>query len=216
VAISLSELLLGNCYERGQSATVATLTMELQRGVVGDLATFPALREAVAANHAAVNAGLLCQRSRGLSWPVVHCLAEFEPNWAGSVINTPLHRAMRRIPGHLVRGSEACAVVPEVGQQPEDFVVARSTGVSPFIGTGLDQLLRSLGVTVLVVTGVSVNLGVLGLCIEAANLGYQLVVATDAVAGTPQDYATSVLNESISLVATLATTEEILAAAPLR
>jgi nicotinamidase-related amidase len=189
--------------------------MELQRGVVGDLATFPALREAVATNNAAFNAGLLCQRSRELSWPVVHCLAEFEPNWAGSVINTPLHRAMRRIPGHLVRGSDACGLVPEVSQQPSDFVVARSTGVSPFIGTGLDQLLRSLGVTVLIVTGVSVNLGVLGLCVEAANLGYQLVVATNAVAGTPQEYATSALKESIALVATLATTEEILAAVPL-
>ena len=122
---------------------------------------------------------------------------------------------MRRIPGHLVRNSEACEIVSEVGQQPSDLVVARSTGVSPFIGTGLDQLLRSLGVTVLVVSGVSINLGVLGLCIEAANLGYQLVVATDAVAGTPEDYAQSVLYQTIGLVATLAATEEIIAAAPL-
>jgi nicotinamidase-related amidase len=121
---------------------------------------------------------------------------------------------MRRIPGHLIRGSAACEVVGEVGQERQDFVVARTTGVSPFIGTGLDQLLRSLGVTVLIVTGVSVNLGVLGLAIEAANLGYQLVVATDAVAGTPEDYANAVISQSLSLVATLATTEELLDAAP--
>ena len=67
----------------------------------------------------------------------------------------------------------------------------------------------------LVVTGVSVNLGVLGLCIEAANLGYQLVVGVDAVAGTPRDYADAVLQQSIGLIATLATTEEITKAAPL-
>lgn len=214
MAISLPDLLLGNCYERGRSSTVATLTMELQRGVIGDFAAFPALRDAVVANGAAKNAGKLCERSRDLGWPVVHCLAEFEPDWAGSVINTPLHRAMRRIPGHLVRGSDACQVVGEVGQQPSDFVVSRTTGVSPFIGTGLDQLLRSLNVTVLIVTGVSINLGVLGLCIEAANLGYQLVVGEDAVAGTPLAYADSVLQESISLIATIASTEEILKAAP--
>lgn len=215
MAISLPELLLGNCYERGRSATVAVITMELQRGVVGDLATFPALRDAICDTHAAQHAGELCRLGRDRGWPIVHCVAEFEPDWAGSVINTPLHRAMRRIPDHLVRGSAASEVVPEVGQLPSDFVVPRMTGVSPFIGTGLDQLLRSLGVTVLVVTGVSVNLGVLGLCIEAANLGYQLVVGVDAVAGTPRDYADAVLHQSIGLIATLATTEEITKAAPL-
>ena len=40
--------------------------------------------------------------------------------------------------------------------------------------------------TTVVATGVSVNLGVLGLAIEACNLGYQVVVPRDAVAGHPR------------------------------
>ena len=44
----------------------------------------------------------------------------------------------------------------------------------------------------MVVTGVSVNLGVFGLCIEAVNLGYQAALVTDAVAGLPADYAADV------------------------
>ena len=61
-------------------------------------------------------------------------------------------------------------------------------------------------------TGVSVNLGVLGLVIEAVNLGYQVVVAADAVCGVPAEYAELVLAETISLVATVASTKEILRA----
>ena len=53
----------------------------------------------------------------------------------------------------------------------------------------------------LAVTGVSVNLGVLGLCVEAVNLGYQVVVATDTVVGVPIDYGeTWLLQTSVSLV----------------
>ncbi len=52
--------------------------------------------------------------------------------------------------------------------------------MSPFTGTSLDTWLRSLGVETVVATGVSVNLGVLGLAIEAVNLGYRVVVP-----GTP-------------------------------
>lgn len=212
MAIDLTALLRGDALVRGRTATTAVLTMELQRGVVGDLATFPELRAAVLERHAATNAGRLCAHGRSLGWPVVHCLAEFRPDWAGSVVNSPLHSAMRRISGHLLAGTPATEVVAEVEVAPGDFTVPRTSGVSPFCGTSLDQLLRSMDVSVLVVTGVSVNLGVLGLCVEAVNLGYQVVVASDAVAGVPLDYADTVLAETIALVASIATTDAIVAA----
>ena len=212
--IDLGALLRGDELRRGRTATAAVLTMELQRGVVGDLATFPALRDAVAHLDVAAHTAALCRHGRTLGWPIVHCLAEFREDWAGSVVNSPLHAAMARIPGHLVAGTPATHLIPEVAAEASDFEVPRLSGVSPFCGTALDQTLRSMDVTVLVVTGVSVNLGVLGLCIEAVNLGYQVVLATDAVAGTPADYADAVIRETLSLVCTLATSEEIIAASP--
>ncbi len=213
--IDLSKLFSGSELRRGKSAPVAVLTMELQRGVIGDLATFPELRAAVETRGAGQAAARVCDGARVRNWPVVHCLAEFRPDWSGSVMNTPLHTAMSRIPGHLVSGTASVELIPELQGHPEDLAVARTSGVSPFLGTGLDQLLRNLGVSVLVVTGVSVNLGVLGLCIEAANLGYQVVLATDAVAGLPANYADHVIKETLSLITTLATVDEILSAAPL-
>jgi nicotinamidase-related amidase len=51
-----------------------------------------------------------------------------------------------------------------------------------------------------------------GTCIEAVNLGYQVVVATDAVVGVPADYGDRVLQTTVSLVAALATVDQIAAA----
>jgi nicotinamidase-related amidase len=60
-----------------------------------------------------------------------------------------------------------------------------------------------------VVAAVSVNVGVLGLCIEAVNLSYQVVVASDAVTGIPLEYADSVLQNSVSLVAAVRPVDDI-------
>ena len=212
--IDLVDILAGRARGRGVSATApcAVLTMELQRGVMGDLASFPALRDAADDVDLTAHASALVAAARRLGLPVVHCTAEFRADRAGSAANTPLHSAVLRRPAHLLEGTAAVELVPELGPEPGDLVIPRRHGVSPFSGTALDATLRNLGVSVVVVAGVSVNLGVLGLAIEAVNLGYQVVVATDAVCGVPVEYARSVLAESIALIATLASTADLLRA----
>jgi nicotinamidase-related amidase len=84
--------------------------------------------------------------------------------------------------------------------------------MTPFTSTSLDQILRNLGVTTVVATGNSVNIGVLGLVMVAVDLGYQVVVVRDAVAGVPKAYADAVLDNTIALLATIVTTDELLAA----
>ena len=212
--IDLVDVLAGRAHGRGVSATppCAVLTMELQRGVMGDLASFPALRDAADGVDLIAHASALVATARRLGLPVVHCTAEFRADRAGTAANTPLHSAVLRRPAHLLEGTTAVELVPELGPEPGDLVIPRRHGVSPFSGTGLDATLRNLGVSVVLVAGVSVNLGVLGLAIEAVNLGYQVVVATDAVCGVPVEYARSVLAESIALIATLASTADLLRA----
>jgi len=218
VPVDLRSLLTGRGLPGGRpggppaAVPVAVLTMELQRGVVGDLASFPELAAAVESTGVVASTVRLLNAARRAGLPVVHCTAEFRPDRRGTVANTPLHSAVMRMPDHLLAGTPAVELVPGLGPEPTDLVVSRTHGVSPFIGTSLDAVLRSLGAQVLVVTGVSVNLGVLGLCIEAANLGYQVAVPTDAVAGVPADYADAVLRNSIGLVSTLTTVDDVIAA----
>lgn len=190
----------------------AVVTSELQRGVIGDLATFPELRAACEARDVVANTARLLRAARAAGVPVVHCTAEFRADRAGTVVNSPLHAAMARLPEHLLIGTPATEIVPALGPEPSDLVSSRLHGVSPFGGTALDALLRNLGVRVVVVTGISVNVAVFGCCVEAVDLGYQAVVPADCVAGVPADYADEVLARSVALVATVTTADEVIAA----
>jgi nicotinamidase-related amidase len=193
-------------------AHTAVVTMEIQRGVVGDLSAYPQLADAAAKVGVILNTAQLVRTARERGVPVIHCTAEFRPDRAGTAVNTQLIAAALRNPEHMLAGTPAAELVPQLGPLPTDLVSSRLSGVSPFIGTSLDSWLRNLGVRTVVATGVSVNLGVLGLVIEAVNFGYQVVVPRDAVAGIPEDYAESVLDNTFPLVSTLTTVNLLLEA----
>ena len=190
----------------------AVLTMEIQRGVVGDLTAFPQLAEAADRVGVVRNTARVLVAARSVGAHVIHCTAEFRSDRAGSTVNCQLIAAMVRSPDHLLVGTPPTELIHELGPEPGDLMCARLHGVSPFSGTSLDIWLHSLGVKTVVATGVSVNLGVLGLAIEACNLGYQVVVPRDTVAGIPADYADAVLDNTFPLITTLTTTDALLAA----
>jgi nicotinamidase-related amidase len=189
----------------------AVLTMEMQRGVVGDLSPIPDLAAAVAAAGTVEATAHLLRAGRAANVRVVHCTAEFRADRAGSAANAPMLSVLMKHPNHLVAGSEAAQLVAELGPEPSDVVSPRVHGVSPFIGTSLDMTLRNLGVRTVVATGVSVNLGVLGLAIEAVNFGYQVVLPIDCVVGVPADYARAVIDNTLALLATRTTSEKLIA-----
>jgi nicotinamidase-related amidase len=199
-------------HDLAEPATCAVLTMEIQRGVVGDLSSFPQLAEAAERVGVVANTARILDAARGKGIPVVHCTAEFRADRVGSTVNCQLIAAMVRNPDHLLAGTPPTELIAELGPEPGDVISSRLHGVSPFAGTSLDAWLRSLGVRTIVATGVSVNLGVLGLAIEAVNLGYGVVVPRDTVAGIPQEYADAVLDNTFPLISTLTTVDELLGA----
>jgi nicotinamidase-related amidase len=191
-------------------AHTAVLTMEVQRAVVGDLSTIPALAEASAKVGLVPHIARVLSAARAADVRVVHCLAEFRADRAGSAINTGLIAAALRNPDHMLAGSRSAELVPELGPEPEDLISTRLHGISPFIGTSLDPWLRNLGIRTVVATGVSVNLGILGMAIEAVNFGYQVVIPRDTVAGVPTEYADAVLEHTLRLITTVTTTRDLL------
>lgn len=179
----------------------ALLVMEMQRGVAGDLAKFPDLVKACAERGVVGNAARVATAARTAGVRVVQCTAAFRADRAGSHTgNSPFLKALLRDPGHMLEGTGAIEVLPELSD-PGDLESRRYHGFSPFTGTALDQTLRSLGVRTVVAVGLSLNLGIPGLCLEAVNLGYRAVVVTDAVAGTPASYGDAVLANTLSLLA---------------
>ena len=198
-------------------ATTAVLTMELQRGVVGPDSMMKALGDQVAAAGTVAAAAAVCEAAREAGARVVHCTVETRADGAGGAVNCRilgLADKMRRQWGvvRTLAGSDGAQLVPELGEDPRDLVVSRWHGLTPFTSTSLDQTLRNLGVTTVVATGVSVNVGVLGLCLSAADLGYQVVLVRDAVAGVPADYADDVIEHSLAMVATVTTSSQLVEA----
>ncbi|MEU4831832.1 isochorismatase family protein [Streptosporangium sp. NPDC023615] len=179
----------------------AVLVMEMQRGVAGDLATFPDLVEVAARNGVVDNAAVVLAAARAAGVPVIHCTAAFRADRAGShTANSPFVTALLKNPAHMLEGTGAVEVLPAL-LDPGDLESRRHHGFSPFTGTSLDMTLRSLGVSTVVAVGFSLNLGIPGLALEAVNLGYRVAVVTDAVAGVPEDYARAVLRHTVSLLA---------------
>jgi len=203
MALDLTELLA--------PAHSAVLTMESQRGVVGDLAMMEVLRDEVEAKGSLRNAGRICARAREIGSRVVHCTVESRADRAGGATNCRMLAAGANSPVGLLAGTPSVEVVPELDPDERDIVVARVHGMTPFPGTSLDQILRNLGVTTVIATGQSINIGIVGMVMGAVDRGYQVVVPHDAVAGVPRDYADAMMEHTISYLATIISTDELLA-----
>jgi nicotinamidase-related amidase len=191
----------------------ALLMMECQEGIVGERAALGALGEAVRRHGTIAAVARVLHAARGARVPVFHCTVARRPDGGGAAVNCRLLAATRRSPGPgLVPGSPQWAPVGALAPIDSDYVLTRHHGLSPFHGTELDQLLRNLGTRTVVATGVSVNVGVLGMAIEAVNAGYQVVIPRDAVTGTPDEYVEAVMAHTLHLLATLTTADDVVAA----
>jgi nicotinamidase-related amidase len=193
-------------------AHTAVVTCEMQRGTIGDLACIPLLKDEVESLGVLDHAGALVRAARSKGVRVVHATIEIRPDHAGITVNNPMMAMAVRDTGRMEQGTPAAEVCPELGPEPEDIVVARIHGVTPFTGTSLDPILRSLGVTTIVPVGVSVNEALLGLCISAADLGYRIALPTDAIAGIPRAYAEQVVEHTLALLVKRTTTTDVIAA----
>jgi biuret amidohydrolase len=79
------------------------------------------------------------------------------------------------------RGVESAELIPELAPLPGELIVA-SHVYDKFLDTPLDLALRSLGVSHLIVTGVTTDICVNCTVLSAANRNYRVTVATDGVA----------------------------------
>ena len=192
-------------------AHTVVVTQECQKGVIGPQAALPQLADAARAEMIP-NAAALVRAARAAGVPIVHCVAARRDDGKGSNHNARLFHGMLKLPVKLLPGSEAVEVIDEIGVEPSDVVLTRLHGLGPMGGTDLDPVLRNLGATTIVGIGVSVNVGMLDFAMDAVNAGYQMVLPRDAVAGVPADYAQAVLDNTLSLIATLPSTADVLAA----
>lgn len=140
----------------------ALIVVDLQKGVAGMVdadALAPVVERSVA----------LLKAFRGRGLPVV-------------LVNVTGSAPGRTETGHGLRSLPVgfADFLPELGLQPADIVVTKTTW-GAFATTDLEAQLTSVGVTQVVVTGVATGTGVEATARQAYEAGFNVTLATDAM-----------------------------------
>ncbi|WP_338675338.1 cysteine hydrolase [Streptomyces sp. SCSIO 30461] len=191
--------------------STALLTVECQNGVIGPDSALPELAAEARSSGVTARIARLVAGAHEAGVQVLHAVAERRPDGRGSNRNARLFRAARRLPVQQHPGTAAVRVAAPIEVADEDILVRRLHGLSPIAGTDVDALLRNLGCRSLVVTGVSANVAIPNAVFDAVNLGYTTVVPADAIAGVPTEYTHEMIRNTLALVATVTTTDDVLA-----
>jgi nicotinamidase-related amidase len=189
-------------------ATTALLTNEVQPSTVSGT-------DALGIAGARVLPAIvrLADAARAAGVQVVHCVKVFRRDSLGRNRNVVLYRQRGALPtgpvapdSRPVPGSEVAA---ELGPDERDLVMTRLHGMGAACDTGVVQVLRTLGITTVVVVGVSTNIGVPNTVMDLVNQGFEVVVPRDAVGGTDDEYTEQMLANTIRFLATITATDDL-------
>ena len=112
-------------------------------------------------------------------------------------------------PPRIISSPDWADLVDDLDPQPGDHRVTKQRR-SAFQDTALDAHLRGLGVTQVVLTGISTTSGVESTARSAHDHGYNVVLATDAMTDTDPDAHTNSIERVFPKLGETATTAEIL------
>jgi nicotinamidase-related amidase len=141
----------------------ALLVVDLQKGIVGSSRVHP-LDQVVERAKALIHA------FRGRGKPIVLI------NVAGGAPGRT--EQPRRLADVIPEGF--ADLIPELDPQPDDIVVTKRTW-GAFASTDLEQRLRAIGVTQVVVLGVATGTGVEATARQAYEAGFNVTLAVDAM-----------------------------------
>lgn len=111
---------------------------------------------------------------------------------------------------NLPAGPEILEQADQLDVRPRDYVLIKQTR-SAFHNTPLDAHLQELGVTQVVLAGVSTTSGVESTAREAHDQGYHVVLVTDAMTDTDPEAHRNSLERIFPKVGETTTTAELLA-----
>ena len=174
-----------------------------KRGIRGVLAQQVEKRGVVTKLQAVIAAA----RQRQL--PILYINFALKPGFPRP--NTLLHRRSQREPT-LVEGTWGAQTLAALAPQPQDFVLERTVGIDGSYGTQLYPVLRQLKRTTMIMSGVSTNLAVEGIVRASVNRGFDMVVIEDCCASYPDAWHRFSIETILPLIATVTTSDAVIAA----
>jgi nicotinamidase-related amidase len=100
-------------------------------------------------------------------------------------------------------------LVPELNRQPGDHPVTKRTW-GAFSNTGLEEHLKNLGVTQVVIAGVATSIGVESTARHALELGFNVTLAVDAMTDMNPDAHANSITRIFPRLGETGTTREII------
>ena len=91
-----------------------------------------------------------------------------------------------RLKPHCIRGTSGCQVVEDLDRSPRDMVVEKRR-LSAFFKTDLDQTLRTLGVELVAVCGITAPYCVLTTALDAVSHDFHTVIIEDCTLSVDQE-----------------------------
>lgn len=187
----------------------ALIIQDLQNDVISEGGAFA---DSGAPDHAksqnvAENVKGLAEIARSVGIPVVHVHYIVEEGAPGLKLNAPLFHGVKGA-NALVRGTWGAAPVEGLEPKEGDFVVEKMR-MNGFYSTNLDNLLRGLGVEMIIITGAWTNMSIEHTSRHGADAGYEIVVASDGTSTVNDEWQNAGLNYALTNVATVATCDEI-------
>jgi nicotinamidase-related amidase len=189
----------------GPSDRPALLISECQRGVIErDLSPFATLAEQAESRGIVGKIATLAAAFRAAGFPVFHLHVAHRPDCADvPLTNVILARSVKQ--GRMRIGTPDVETVAGLPIDARDVLHARGFSLVAFHGTDLDQQLRNRGVNTLVVCGVSSNVAVSGSALCGSDLGYQVLIPEDCVAGATAESHAFMVQQSLPLYSTITT-----------
>ena len=169
----------------------ALIVVDLQKGIFGMLQ--PLQAEPIVQNASALTKAF---RSRGL--PVVLVTVA-----GGAPGRTETPPRAREFPAGWMD------LIPELDRQPSDHLVVKRTW-GAFVNTGLADHLRGLGVTQVVIIGVSTSAGVESTARQAYEHGFNVTLATDGMTDLNAEVHTNSVTRIFPKLGETGTTHDIL------
>jgi nicotinamidase-related amidase len=176
----------------GESGRTALLVIDLQQGTMANARAFSSadwLERAASVIDAFHERAL----------PVV----------MASAIGTPRGRT-QYAPGGRDFPAEAAVLLPEITTADDDIFTSRH-GLSVFSDVGLTSRLSGEGVTNLVIIGIATSFGVESTARAAYDLGFSVVVVSDAIADVQQSSHEHALTTVFPAIGIVRTAGEVIA-----
>jgi nicotinamidase-related amidase len=179
-------------------ATTAVVALEVQEGLLDPEKSFlPGLTRSAEQGGLVPRLAELYAAARRARAQMVYVLDQRRADGLGAASNLMMAHVTKGGQDWFVHGGVVSPLAPE----PGDLVISREHGMTGFYTTPLDAYLRNLGITSVILTGVSANIAVVGTAIEAMNLGYRVIVATDGIASDPPEYKDQLIRYTLRNVA---------------